>query len=114
MLYRKWVLDPTLNRDVSEQERIFQQAGFDGCIGSSDATHIPMLKCPHWAQIAHKGFKLSVPARTYNATVDHSRRILGITMGHPGTWNDKTLILFDELICNVKNSKIPNGPTNSA
>ena len=111
VLYRKWVLDPTLNRDVSEQERIFQQAGFDGCIGSSDATHIPMLKCPHWAQIAHKGFKLSVPARTYNATVDHSRRILGSTMGHPGTWNDKTLILFDELICNVKNGKIPNDYT---
>ena len=50
-------------------------------------------------------------ARTYNATADHSIRILGSTMGHPGTWNDKTLILFDEFICNVKNVKTPNDYT---
>ena len=93
---------------VHEQESIFGQAGFNGCIGSSDATHIPMLKCPQWAHNNHKGFKLSVPARTYNVTVDHSRRILGSTFGHPGTWNDKTLVLFDELICNVKNGNIPD------
>ena len=67
-----------------------------------------MLRCPQWAHNIHKGYKLSVPARTYNATCDHSRRIIGSTFGHPGTWNDKTLILFDELICNVKNGTIPD------
>ena len=66
-----------------------------------------MLKCPHWAHNSHKGFKLSVPARTYNVTCNHSRRILGTTMGHPGTWNNKTLLLFDSLIMDVKNGKIP-------
>ena len=65
-----------------------------------------MLRCPHWAHNSHKGFKLSVPARTYNVTCDHSRRILGTTMGHPGTWNDKTLILFDQLIMDVKKGKV--------
>ena len=47
-----------------------------------------------------------MPARTYNVTVDHSRRILGSTTGHPGTWNDKTLVLFDDLICNVHHGKL--------
>ena len=60
-----------------------------------------MLKCSQWAANNNKGFKLNVPARTYNVTVDHSRRILHSTTGHPGTWNDKTLILFDDYICGV-------------
>ena len=106
VLYKKWVLEPSITNSVEYQEKFFRLAGFNGCIGSSDATHIPMLKCPQWAHIAHKGFKLSVPARTYNVTVDHSRRIIGSTMGHPGTWNDKTLVLFDDLLCNVKNGKL--------
>ena len=105
VLYQKWVLNANINSQIAEQEKVFRRAGFDGCIGSSDATHIPMLRCPHWAHNSHKGFKLSVPARTYNVTCDHSRRILGTTMGHPGTWNDKTLILFDQLIMDVKKGK---------
>ena len=34
-------------------------------------------------------------------TVAHTRQILGTTCGHPGTWNDKTLVLFDELVKGV-------------
>ena len=81
-------------------------ASFDGCVGSSVGTHIPVLKFSQWANNIHKGFKLNVTARTYNVTVDHSRRILGSTTGHPGTWNDKTLILFDDFICSVNNGKL--------
>ena len=62
-------------------------AGFDGYICLSDATHIPMLKCSQWTGNIHKGFILNVPARTYNITVDHSRRILGSTAGQPGMVN---------------------------
>ena len=29
-------------------------------------------------------------------------------MGHPATWNDKTILLFDPLICNVKDGVIPD------
>ena len=94
VLYEKWVLQPTRLINVMHQEQIFSQAGFNGCIGSSDVTHIAMLKCPQWAHNIHKGFKLNVPAQTYNLTVDHKHRILGSTMGHHGTWNDKTLIFI--------------------
>ena len=48
-----------------------------------------------------KGFKLAIPSRNYNATVTHYHQILGTTCGHPGTWNDKTLILSDDFICGV-------------
>jgi hypothetical protein len=37
--------------------------------------------------------------------VNHRRRILGTTRGHPGSFNDKTLILFDEFVQDVKSGK---------
>ena len=101
-------MDPARETHVSHQEGLFAAAGFNGCIGSVDATHIPMLSCPHWASNGHKAFKLHIPARSYNVTVDHSCQILGSTLGHPSTWNDKTLILYDDLIRNVHNGKIPD------
>ena len=106
-LYKKHVLDVARTISVSEHEKLFKSAGFNGCIGSSDGTHISMLNCSSWASIGHKGPKLSYPARTYNLTVTHTRQILGSTTGHPSTWNDKTIVLFDPLISNVHDGIIP-------
>ena len=80
---------------MKELTKLFTQAGFNNCIGSTDATHIPMLKCSVWAHNIHKGVKLTVPCRTYNLTVTHSRQIIGSTTGHPATFNDKTLNMFN-------------------
>ena len=48
VLYKKWVIDAGMNRNVKEQESVFRQAGFNGCIGFSDGTHMPVLKCAQW------------------------------------------------------------------
>ena len=93
---------------VAKHEHLFNLAGFNGCIGSTDATHIGMLNCAAWAHILHKGFKLCIPSRTYNMTVAHTRQILGSTCGHPATYNDKTLIMFDELVSNVNDGLVPD------
>ena len=71
-MYKRWVIDNNLNTDAKEQESIFELSEFYRCIGSSDGTHILILKYLQWAKTIHKGFKLNVPARTYNVTVDHS------------------------------------------
>ena len=78
----------------------------NGCIGSSDGTHVGMQQCPNWATQNHKGFKLAIPSWNYNATVSHPHQILGTTFGHPGTFNDKTLVLFDELLRGVYEGKM--------
>lgn len=106
VLYEKYVLSPLATMDKSRIEKLFNIAGLNGCYGSSDGTHIGLLSCPSWAFNNHKGFKLSVPSRNYNATVTHSKQIIGTTFGHPGTWNDKTLILFDELIKSVHDGNL--------
>ena len=35
-------------------------------------------------------------------TLDHCRQIIGSITGHPATWNDKKLILYDELFYKVR------------
>ena len=83
-------------------ESVFASAGFNGCIKSTDGTHIGMHSCATWAGHSHTGHKLNIPSRTYNVTVTHWRQILGTTCGHPSTLNDKTIVLFDELVQGVK------------
>ena len=106
ILYEKHVLSSMKEMDFSRIEKLFNFAGFNGCIGSSDGTHIGLLCCPSWAFHNHKGFKLAIPSRNYNATVSHWKQIMGTTFGHPGTWNDKSLILFDDLIKNIHEGKL--------
>jgi hypothetical protein len=51
------------------------------------------------------GYKMSHTARTYSITVNHRRRILSTTRGHPSRWNDKTLILFDDFSRGIREGK---------
>ena len=83
-------------------------AGFPGCIGSSDASHIVMEVCPYRLHQLHLGYKLCHTARTYNITVNHRRRILNSTKGHPARFNDKTLVLYDDLINALHDGKYDN------
>lgn len=48
-----------------------------------------------------KGFKSKFATVAFNVTVNHRRRILYSTKGHPGRYNDKTLQLFDDLFCGL-------------
>ena len=79
-------------------------AGFPGCIGSADATHIPLENVTASLRQAHLGFKggSEITTRTYNLTVNHRRQILHTTAGHPGRWNDKTLIRFDPFMADLR------------
>ena len=38
----------------------------------------------------------------YSITVTHTTIILCSTTGHPSTWNDKTIVLYDHLVSGVK------------
>ena len=100
-LYEKYVTQPAKEMSMKQLTKLFEQAGFNGCMASTDATHVPVLSCPSWASISHKAHKLKIPCRSFNITVTHARQILGTTSGHPATWNDKTIVLFDELLYGI-------------
>jgi hypothetical protein len=80
--------------------------GLTGAGFSTNATNVVMWRCAHNLWQANMGFKQSHPARTYNLSCNHNRRILYSTRGHPSRWNDKTLAHFDEFLCAVHEGKI--------
>ena len=100
-LYKKYVKNPASETDISVFEKVLALASFNGYIGSIDSTHAALLLCPNWVSINYSDFKLSISSRNYNATVTHSHQIIGTTCGCPRSWNDKTMILFDDVIHRV-------------
>ncbi|KAI2499538.1 Plant transposon protein [Fragilaria crotonensis] len=101
-LGRGWTFD-----DIEEATKLRVRVcggGFPGCIGSTDATHIPLDKVTAAFRQAHIGYKMGSDAttRTYNLTVNHRRQILHTTTGHPGRWNDKALIRFDSFMSDLR------------
>ncbi len=84
--------------NLRECEHAYRIAGFPGCIGSTDATHIALEKISFKIRQSHLGFKTAATTRTYNLTVNHKRQILHTTTGHPGRWNNKTLARFDHFL----------------
>ena len=104
-LYNEYVQKPITQDELASCEREFLMAGFPGCVGSSDATHVIMERCPFRLRQLHLGYKLAHTARTYNMTVNHRRRILSTTTGHPSRFNDKTLVLFDDFVQSIHNNQ---------
>lgn len=97
-LFPMFVQLPQSVEALKECEHAYRIAGFPGCIGSTDATHIPLERVAFTIRQAHLGFKMSGTTRTYNLTVNHKREILHSTGGHPGRWNDKTLARYDSFM----------------
>ena len=95
---------PASADELASCEREFLMAGFPGCIGSSDATHIIMERRPFRLWQLHLGYKLAYTARTFNMTVNHRKRILSTTKGNPSRFNDKTLVLFDDFVQSIHNN----------
>jgi hypothetical protein len=87
-LFKKYVRMPQSAIEMQEHTKEMVLAGLNGCIGSVDATHVGMLRCPYARRNAHKGHKEGFPARSYNIIVNHRRLILSTTCGHPSRWND--------------------------
>jgi hypothetical protein len=95
-LFESFVKSPSTVQEAERESHEFEMAGLPGAIGSMDATHILHERVKYRLRQSHLGFKLTATARTYNLVVNHRRRILATTEGHPARWNDKTLVRFDK------------------
>ena len=106
VLFDEYVISPETKEDAGNHIQEFIVAGYPGAVGSTDATHVVIKKCRYQIRQAHLGHKMNKTARTYNMTVNHRRQILATTNGHPCTWNDKTLINFDEFISGMHDGSV--------
>ena len=104
-LHDKYIVAPQSADAAYEHMEEYRKAGLPGCIGSTDATHVILEKVEYRLRQSHLGFKLAHTARTYNVTVNHKRQILATTKGNPASWNDKTLVLFDDFVVSLKEGR---------
>ena len=108
-------------------------AGFPECIGSTDGTYVPMECCHDWTNAKHStGYKLTRPSYNYNVSCNHSKVVLhtnggkhfltiskiflcsnkctnlcnSLYIGHSASWNNKTNVLYDDLIRGVHEEHI--------
>jgi hypothetical protein len=105
-LYQIHVIAPQTPAQAEEHMHEMRMAGFDGTCGSMDATNVTIVNCRYGLRISHLGKKLNKTSRTYNIVANHRRRILSTTGGHPSTWNDKTVVLFDDFLMSIKDGDI--------
>jgi hypothetical protein len=81
--YAKYVKYPMTAAEAAALSIDHNTAGFHGCVVSTGATHILCELIPVAVSNLHCAYKLLGPARMYNLTCDHRRRILYSTNGHP-------------------------------
>jgi hypothetical protein len=96
---------PTTDAEAGVIERVFSGLGMPEAVGSTDCTHIPWGRCPAKLSSVFTG-KEGFPTVAYEVTVDHHKRILWVTDGHPGARNDRSIVRFDEYVMAIKNKDI--------
>jgi Plant transposon protein len=72
---------------LSKMMDVYKRMGLPGCIGATDCVHVKGDRCPVRLYHLCKGEE-GYPSLAYSCTVDHHRRILGITQSNFGTRND--------------------------
>ena len=103
-LYKEHISMPTgeaLEQVMSDYDRL----GFTGAVGSTDVTHVKWACCPTSHARTYTG-KEGFPTVAFQATVDHSGRILAVTKGFAGATNDKTIIRYDLAVSMIKKDPI--------
>jgi len=101
-LYQKWVITPVNVPEAHSNMHEYSEAGFPGCVGSSDCTHIVTERCEYHLKNNHLGAKNSLTTRTLNLTCNHRRCILHTTHGGPGRWNDQSMVRMDQFVSGIR------------
>ncbi len=77
-----------------------------GSVGSMDGFHIVMESCDYLIKKIHMGPKGRHNYRAYIVTVNHWCLILSFTTGNPSRWNDKMVIMYNNLSMSLINRDI--------
>ncbi len=106
VLHDKFVQNPVHLDEAKSNMVEYAESGLPGCVGSSDCMHILTEGCQYNLKNNHLGRKNSNTTRTFKLTCNHGRRILHMTIGGPGCWNDQTMVHFDKFISGIHDGLI--------
>ena len=104
-LYAGLVQPPQTSTDLEAVCKEYEYAGFPGCCGSIDGTHIPWYGYRSGDRSKFVG-KEKIPTLNFGATVDHKYRFLHVTDAFPGSANDKLVIQSDTFYNEVMNTEL--------
>ncbi len=96
-----WIRFSSSNQDVSHIESQYAKLGIQGCIGAIDCVHIGWDMCPAGVNADCVG-KEGRPTLAFEIIVSHTRQIIAVTQSFFGTWNDKTIVKFDDKVSKVR------------
>ena len=108
--FAKYCNPPNTKEEIEKTMGIYERMGLPGCIGSTDCVHIRWERCPAGDRTNHKG-KEGYPTLSYEVTVDHTKKIIAATEGHPGCRNDKTIVKFDGFVTSIHDGNIYSDTT---
>ena len=92
--YDAYVKPPTTSEEVAALMVPWTEAGFPGCIGCVDGTHLEWGGARAGKKYLYIG-KEGYSTIGINVSVDYWGRIMFVSTRLPGSFNDKTLITFD-------------------
>jgi hypothetical protein len=99
--FTDWIHFPSIPQEVQHVESMYAKVGVPGCIGSIDCVHIGWDMCPAGYQADCIG-KEGYPTLAFEVIVSHTRKILAVTQSFFGTWNDKTIVRYDDKVTNLR------------
>jgi hypothetical protein len=90
------------NRDeLVKVEAAYSLLGLPGAIGSMDVVHIPWCMCPSSLSNLCTG-KEGYATLAYNVVVDHEGKAQEAQKSSLGSFNDKTIVTFDDFIADLR------------
>lgn len=105
VLYPLFVKVPSTNEEFEKTMHEFTNAGFPGCVGAVDCVHVRLWGCPEEYKILSTG-KEKFPTRVFQVVCDFNRRVLHSTVGYYGSYNDKTVLVRDKFMNNLKSGLV--------
>jgi hypothetical protein len=78
----------------------YTEMGLPGCVGSVDCVHIGWDMCPTQQQNMYKG-KEGYPSVAYEVICTSRKFIQSVSVGHPGSRNDKHIVRTDETVMSL-------------
>ncbi len=93
---------PTTQQDLNEVMGPYADNYLPGCGGSIDVVHVKWSNCPAEDVNRAKG-KEGFPSLAFEVVTGFDRQILGVSIAHFGTRNDKQIVCSDETIQLLRN-----------
>ena len=103
--FARYCNPPSTPEGIANCLEIYGRLGLPGCIGSTDCVHIRWERCHANQRSNHKG-KEGYATLSYEVSVDHRKKIIAATIGHPGCRNDKTTVKFDGFVTAIHDGRL--------